>query len=101
MNVADHLRLSQGEEITVVEQVLGRVFEALPADVSFLHAVGADRRAHRSVDDGNSTVENLFQRMLLGCSHFHLMSFLGCAVHSRNRRSTASDQGSPLVSTLQ
>ena len=75
MNVADHLRLREGEEITVVEQVLGRVLEALPANVGFFHAVGADGRAHRSVDDGDAVLEDLFQRMFPGCVHFYSMSF--------------------------
>ena len=69
MDVADHLRLRQREEVTVVQQVLLRVLEALPADVRFRHAVGADRRAHRSVDDGNATLEDLFKRMLVEFSH--------------------------------
>ncbi len=75
MDVADHVRLGEGEEVTVVQQVLGGVFEALAADVGFLHAVGADGRAHRSVDDGDAGFEDLFQRMLLGCLHFYSMSF--------------------------
>ena len=64
MDVADHLRLRQGEDVAVVQQVLGGVFEALAADVGFRHAVGADGRAHRSVDDGDSAFEDLFERML-------------------------------------
>ena len=64
MDVADHLRLGEGEEVAVVEQVLGRVFEALAADVGFGHAVGADGGAHRSVDDGDAGFEDLFERML-------------------------------------
>jgi hypothetical protein len=63
MDVTDQLRLREGEKVTVVEQVLRGVLEALAADVRFLHAVGADGRAHRSVDDGNSILENLFKRM--------------------------------------
>src|SRR3981081_3542026 len=78
MDVADHLRLRKGEEVAVVQQILGCALEAFAADVGFLHAVGADGRAHRSVDDGDSIFENLFQRMSVGCSHFHLMSLIGC-----------------------
>jgi hypothetical protein len=74
MNVTDHIRLRQGEEVTVVQQVLSRVFETLPADVSFFHTVGADRRTHRSVDDSNSIFEDGFQRMLLGFRHISLMA---------------------------
>src|ERR1700730_14362597 len=74
MDVTDHIRLSQGEEVTIVQQILRRVLEALPADVSFRHAIGADRRAHRPIDDGDSTLEDLLKRMLVGCSHFSLMA---------------------------
>ena len=69
MNIADHLRLSQREKVAVVQQVLRRVLEALAADVRFRHAIGADGRAHRSIDDGDAALENLFKRMLIGCSH--------------------------------
>src|SRR4029077_16291202 len=55
MDVTDHLWLGQGEEVTVVQQALGRTLEALSADVCLRHAIRADRRAHRSVDDRNST----------------------------------------------
>src|SRR6202011_3455053 len=44
------------------------------ADVSFRHAVGADRRAHRSIDDGDSTLEDFLKRMLVGSSHFSLIA---------------------------
>ena len=54
VDVADHLRLREREEVAVVEQVLLRVLEALAADVRLLHAVGADGRAHRAVDDGDA-----------------------------------------------
>ena len=74
MDVADHLRLRQREEVAVVQQVLRRVLEALPADVRFRHAIGADRRAHRSVDDGDATLEDLFKRMLVGFRHVSPMS---------------------------
>jgi hypothetical protein len=73
MNVTDHSGLRQGEEIAVVQQVLLRVLEALPANVGFLHAVGTNRRAHRSVDDGDPTFEDVFKRMLMGLSHMSSM----------------------------
>ena len=63
MDVADHRRLGQREEIAVVQQVLLRVLEALAADVGFRHPVGADGRAHRAVDDGDALLEDLLQRM--------------------------------------
>src|SRR5258708_1304636 len=73
MDVADHLRLREGEEVAVVQQILGCVLEAISANVGFLHAVGADRRAHRSVDNGDSTLDDLFKRMLLDFRHVFLM----------------------------
>ena len=78
MDVADHVGLGEGEEVAVVEQVFGRVLEALAADVGFLHAVGADGGAHRAIDDGDSILEDLLQRMLLCCLHLGLM-ILGIA----------------------
>src|SRR5271155_2134913 len=73
MDVTDHLRLSQGEEISVVQQVLRRVLESLPANISLSHAIGADRRSHRAVDDGDSILEDLFKRMLLVFCHVFLI----------------------------
>ena len=61
MDVADHLRLGEREEVAVVEQVLGRVLEALAADVGFRHAVGADGGAHGAVDDGDAVFEDGFE----------------------------------------
>ena len=66
VDVADHLRLRQREEIAVVEQILLRVLEALAADVRLRHAVGADGRAHRAVDDGDAFVEQLLERVIVG-----------------------------------
>jgi hypothetical protein len=74
MDVTDHLWLSQREEVTVVQQALRRILETLSAYVRFRHAIGADRRAHRSVDDGNSTFEDLFERMFVGSRHVFLMA---------------------------
>ena len=72
MDVADHLRLRQREQVAVVQQVLVRVLEALAADVGFLHAVGADGRAHRAIDDGDAALEDLLQRMFLRFMHVSL-----------------------------
>src|SRR6185369_9060577 len=69
MNVADHLWLGQREEVTVVKQAFRGVLEAVPTDVRFGHAIRADGRAHRSVDDGNTIFEDLFQRMCVEFSH--------------------------------
>jgi len=60
MDVADYFWLREREEISVVQKTLGRVPESLPSDIRFLHAVRADGRAHRSIDDGNSTFEDFF-----------------------------------------
>jgi hypothetical protein len=70
MDVTDHVRLRQGEKVAIVQQVLGRVLEAVPTDVGFLHTVGADGGAHRSIDDGDSIFEDLLQRMLMVVRHF-------------------------------
>src|SRR5260370_6807096 len=74
MNIADHFWLGQREEVAVVQQALCRVPKALPEDVRFRHSISADGRAHRSIDDGNSTLEDLFQRMLAGSRHVFLMT---------------------------
>ena len=63
MDVADHRRLGQREQVAVVQQVLAGVAEALAADVRLGHAVGADGRAHRAVDDGDALREDLLQRV--------------------------------------
>ncbi len=65
MDVADHLRLGEREEVAVVEQVLGGVLEALAANVGFRHAVGADGGAHGAVDDGDAVFEDRFQGVLV------------------------------------
>jgi hypothetical protein len=54
VNVADHLRLGEREEIPVVQEVLLRVAEALSPDVRLRHAVGTDRRSHGAVDDDDA-----------------------------------------------
>src|ERR1700761_422077 len=85
MDVTDHLRLSQGEEVAVIEEIFLRVLEALPADVRFRHAVSADRRAHRTVDDGDSTLEYLLKRMLLLDFHHASPNDLSVAVLAMSR----------------
>ncbi len=70
MNIADHLRLSEGEEIAVVQQIFRRVLESLAANVRFRHSIGADRGAHRTVNDGDSTLDDLLKRMLASYGHF-------------------------------
>ena len=77
MDVADHRRLGQREEIAVVQQVLLRVLEALAADVGFGHPVGADGRPHRAVDDGDAVLEDLLERMRRSSVGGHRHAF-GC-----------------------
>ena len=63
VDVADHLRLREREEVAVVQQVLLGVGKAAPADVRLLHVVGANRRAHRAVDDGDALLEESLERV--------------------------------------
>src|SRR5262249_9603675 len=69
VNIAGHFRLGQREEVPVVHQALGRVLKPVAANVRFLHAVGADGRTHRAVDDRDSRFEQLLQWMWMGRSH--------------------------------
>jgi hypothetical protein len=43
-----------------------------PRISGFRHAVGADRRAHRPIDDGDAALEDLFKGMLGGFHHVFL-----------------------------
>ena len=54
MDIANRFWLSQREQVTVVQKALRRVLESLASDIRFRHAVGADSRAHRAVDDRDS-----------------------------------------------
>ena len=69
VDVADHLRLRERKEVAVVQQIFAGVLEPLAADVGFLHPVGADRRTHRTVNNRNPLLQNLFERMLLCLRH--------------------------------
>ncbi len=69
MNIADHLRLRQREQIAVVHQVLVRVLEPLPADIRLGHPIGTDRRAHRAIDNGDAALQNVVNRVWTGISH--------------------------------
>ena len=72
MDVTDHLRLSEGEEVAIVQQILFRILEALPADVPFVHAVCANCCTHRSVDNGNATLKDFFKSVLVCFCHISL-----------------------------
>jgi hypothetical protein len=74
MDVADHPGLRQGEKVAVVFEVLGRVFESLPADIRLGHAIGAYGGAHRSIDDGDAVVENVLKGMPMNWFHIFLIA---------------------------
>ncbi len=59
VDVADHVRLREREEVPVVEQILRRAFEPLAANVRFGHPVRANGRAHRAIDDGDAPSQEL------------------------------------------
>jgi hypothetical protein len=69
MDIADRIRPGQGEEVAIVQQILGGILEALSADVPLGQAVGADRRAHRPINDGDTALEDLLKRMFGGRGH--------------------------------
>ena len=50
MDRGDDVRLGQGEQIVVADQVAGPVGEPLAAVAGLVRAVALDRRAHRAVD---------------------------------------------------
>ena len=72
MDVADHRRLGEREEVAVVEEVLGGVLEAVRTDIGLGHAVGADGGAHGAVDDGDSVFEDGFEGVGSGPVHVYL-----------------------------
>ncbi len=63
MDVPHHLGLRQREEIAVVQQIFAGLSKARAADVGFAHVVGAQRGAHRPVDDGDSVLEQAAEGM--------------------------------------
>jgi hypothetical protein len=65
VDVAEHLGLRHREDVAVVEQVLGRVLEAVAAGVALLHPVGADGRSHRPVDDDDALAKQLGERVIV------------------------------------
>ena len=69
MNIANHFGLSEGEQVSIVKQTFGRVFEAVSPDVRFRHAIGSYGRAHGSVDNRNAIFEDLLNWMFLGFRH--------------------------------
>jgi hypothetical protein len=69
MDIADHVRLREREQVSIVQEVLLRVFEAIPTDICFRHPIGTDCRAHRSINDGDSILEDFLKRMLMSFCH--------------------------------
>jgi len=55
--------LGEREQVSVVEQALFGVRKPLAANVRLGHAVAADRRAHRAIDDRNAILEDALDRM--------------------------------------
>ncbi len=78
VDVADHRRLCDGEKVAVVEQVLPGVLEPVPADIGLFHPVGADGRAHRAIENGNSLPEEFLKlrAAVLVRAHSDYISFL-------------------------
>ena len=71
MDIANHSGLRQSKQVAVIQQILSGILEALTTDIGFLHSVGADRRSHGSIDDGDSVLEDLFERMAI-CRHIYV-----------------------------
>src|SRR5689334_13306007 len=72
MNVADHFGLRQSEQVAVVYKAFLSVFKSLATNVGLGHPIGADRRPHRSINDGDAVFENFFERMMF--TLFHVLS---------------------------
>ena len=77
MDVANHFWLRQREQVTIVQKALRCVLESFPSDIRFRHAVGPDGRTHSSVDDRDSILQDLFERMLVDFLHVFLMTLSG------------------------
>ena len=63
MNVRQHLLLGEGEEVTVVQEILVGVLEAVAANVLFRHLVLADGGAHGAVEHCHTLFEERGKRM--------------------------------------
>ena len=59
MDVADHLRLCQGEEVAIIQQIFARISKPLAPDISLCHAVGANGGTHRAIDDGDTLLQDV------------------------------------------
>jgi hypothetical protein len=63
VDVADHRRLGQREQIAVVQQVFAGLAEPFAANVGLGHPIGADGRAHGAVDDRDALCEHILKGM--------------------------------------
>src|SRR5690349_12295569 len=77
MDVSNHPWLGQREKIAVVKKAFLCVLESFAADVALFHPIGADRRPHRPVNDGDAMFEDLFQGMNSALIHILNLSAWG------------------------
>ena len=57
MNVADDLRVSEREDVAIVEDVLFAIGETFSARLLFTQSVSADRRAHGAIENENAFLQ--------------------------------------------
>src|SRR5947209_11200013 len=67
--IADHRRLREREDVSVVQQVLLRILESFSTDVRLGHAVGANGGAHGAIDDGDPLLQGRLEWVFGGSSH--------------------------------
>ncbi len=70
MNIANQLRPRQRKQVPVVQQILLRILEPLPANIRFLHSIVADRRPRRSINDGDPALDHALQWMFRALQSF-------------------------------
>ena len=61
MDVANGVRLGQGENVAVVEQILGCVREALAAGPRLVNPVVPDSGPHRTIEEGDARREEIVE----------------------------------------
>src|SRR5258706_144592 len=62
VDLADHLRARDGEEVVVAAQVLAEILEALAAELRFREVVALDHRAHGAVEHEDALLEGILER---------------------------------------
>ena len=85
MNVANHFWLSQCEQVTIIQKAFPGVLEPFAPNIGLSHAVCADRRTHRSINDGDTIFENLFDGMTSGLHVFIFKDEFECASIRRSK----------------